>query len=259
MIFFTPKRLKWQLLCLLFISIGLFVPANTILANDSIHLYIDTSEGGTVSNFRLQSLKKYLRLKQCSIDEISYGNKIADGSKFEFIFTALQPSLPKQFVKIADLKIIHNEKLSGSIIVRGATGINNIANLAGVHIAFLSPESITGYQLQQNLFKAALINHSEDKITFTQTNLAAISLLLHKDVFAAAIATPLAKKWAETNDLIIVATSKEVKTGGLWVQQGVSSDIIDNCAKAFVQITKAEAGNQKLLRLFPAWLDSFTL
>ena len=224
-----------------------------------MRLYIQTSEGGDPSPFRIEKLKEYLHLKQCVIEEISSGNAVADSSKADFIFSPLQPSLPNQFVKLANINVINDEKLSASILVRGSTGIKNITNLAGVRIAFLSPESSTGYQLQQSLFEAADIVHNKENITFAETNLAAISLLLHQDVFAAGIATPLAKKWAEGNGLIIVATSKEVDVGGFWVRKDISSEIIENCAKAMLQITKSGEQNQKLLRLFPAWVDSFSL
>jgi len=163
------------------------------------------------------------------------------------------------FEKLSNIKIINNDKLSASVLVRGETGINSIKSLENVRIAFLSPNSITGYQLPSNIFQLANIIHSREKITFTQTNLAAVSLLLHKDVFAATIATPLAKKWAADNNLIIVVTSKEIEAGGLWVKKSLSAKTKENCSRAFTNLTKTGNINKKLIKLFPAWIDSFLI
>jgi hypothetical protein len=45
---------------------------------------------------------------------------------------------------------------------------------------------------------------------------------IHKNVFAAVIATPLVKKWAIANDLKIVATSDLVSAEVLLVNRNVS-------------------------------------
>ena len=249
--------------CLLIIGFIGFIFPTTSFAAEQLSLYIETTEGGDISKRRIEKFKNYLQLNQCPIEEITYGNKLAITSTSDFLFRPLQPSLPEvkpdPFVKLANIKIINDEKLSASILVRGSTGITNITSLDGVHMAFLSANSITGYKLPRHIFKQQGIVHGKEKITFSQTNIAAVSLLLHKDIFAAAIATPLAKKWAKANDLNIVATSKEVKAGGLWVDQNVSNEIINNCAKAFSQLGKNEVKNKKLLMLFPAWLERFSI
>ena len=237
------------------ITLCLLANTNNSLANESLSLYIDTSEGGHVSKRGTDRLVKFLNNNHCMVNQISSANKLSSKPNSSFLFTPIRQKLSKDYTKIANIKIINDEPLSASILVRGSTGINDISSLDGVRMAFLSPESITGYQLPQQLFKEANITHSKDRITFTQTNSAAASLLLHKDVFAAAIATPIAKKWAKSNDLIIVSTSSEVDTGGLWVNSKVPTKIADICTQTFILLNKIE--NKKLRTLFPVWLDGF--
>ena len=256
--FISNKNLNRYLFCLIIICNVWFFLTNTALANEQLSLYIETTEGSEPSKRRADKLKKYFHLKQCPIQKISYGNQAAASTNSDFIFIPLQPPLPDRFVKLADINIVNGEKLSASIVVRKSTAIKDVSNLDGIYIAFLSPDSVTGYKLQQRIFKDAGVAHDEKKITYALRNVAAVALLLHKDVFAAAIATPLAKKWAKLNGLLIVATSEEVEAGGLWVNQSVSTELIENCSKAFGQLSKKGINNKYLMKFFPAWVESFS-
>lgn len=235
--------------------IYLIVGTHTSFANESLNLHINTSEGGDVSTRKSQSLISYLTNNGCKIDSVSSKNSSLVPSKTGLVFMPLEQAAMEGYSKVADITIINDEKLSASILVRSSTGINNIKSLEDVHIALFSTESKIGYQLPQSLFDDVNITHSKEKITTVQTNLAAASLLLHKDVFTAVIATPLAKKWATSNNLTIVATSTAVGSGSLWVHKTVPHKAADACALAFSLLNKVN--DKKLLMIFPAWLNGF--
>jgi len=153
---------------------------------------------------------------------------------------------------------VNSEALSSSILVRGSTGITDLKSLQGVRIAYLSTESKIGFAIPQAMFKSIGLNHASDRITLTQTNVGAMSLLLHKDVFAAAIASPLAAKWAKANDLKVVAESEAVRAGGFFVKNSLSKLKIEKCQKAFISMSEKTRENKSLLRTFPAWIAGFT-
>lgn len=241
---------------LLLFSCLLLVTAN-LFAAESYNLYIDTREGGEISERRINLLKQYLQQNQCNITNVITDNNSAAKPSNGLIFSPLHMPPTEAATQLASIAIINGEPLAASILVKSATGIKDIKNLQGVRISFLSKQSVTGYQLQQELLVQAGVIHSEDKITYTGTHSAAASLLLHGDVFAAAIATPLAKAWAKANNLILVITSKPIQAGGLWATKNMPKDDSENCIKAFTKLTKTNLQEKKLLSLFPAWLDSF--
>ena len=233
----------------------LIVGTHTSFANASLSLHINTSEGGDISKRKSQMLIDYLTNNDCEITSITSENSNSIPSKASFLFLPLEQAVVEGYSKIANINVINDEKLSASILVRGSTGITNISSLEGVHIALFPTKSIIGYQLPQALFDDVNIVHSDERITSVQTNLAAVSLLLHKDVFTAAIATPLAKKWAASNDLTIVATSATVDPGSIWAHKTVPHKAANACAQALSLLNKAN--NKKLLMLFPAWVNGF--
>lgn len=224
----------------------------------SISMHMDISEGGEISSRRINNLIKYLKSNRCDVGRINYENKQPYEITEDIVFLPIQGQLAEGYHKQASLQIINNDALSGSILVRRNTGVNDVEALEGVRIAFLSPQSVTGFKLQEQLFKQHGVNFSEDKITYTQSNLGAISLLLHKDVFAAAIATPLAKNWLDKNALKIVASSPSVETGALWMKGSLDKQMIKNCRSAFLKLTTSNNKSKRLLKLFPLWLTGFT-
>jgi len=224
-------------LCLLLVGCCLLIVSKNSHGDQALSFHIDTSEGGDISTRRIESLKSYLQQNKCNVQHITTAKDAVENNKSHIIFSPLRTASDSNMKNLAELQLINDQPLAGSILVRSSTGIKNLQNLDGVHIAFLSKHSITGHQLQQQLFQQAGILHKEDKITLTQTHSAAAALLLHGDVFAAAIATPLAKKWAESNNLIIVSTSEAVTKGGLWAAQNLDDDSFNHCRKAFINLT----------------------
>ncbi len=233
----------------------LFIGTYTSFANEFLNLHINISEGGDVSKRKSQRLLDHLSNNGCKINSISSEIHTSIPLEASFAFLPLERDILEGYSKVADINIFNDEKLSSSILVRSSTGISNISSLKGVRIALFSSESKIGYQLPQALFNTANIVLNNKKITTVQTNLAAAALLLHKDVFAAAIATPLANKWAKSNSLTIVATSSTINPGNLWAHKTVPLDTANTCVQAFSELNKTN--DKKLLALFPAWVNGF--
>ncbi|MCP4411105.1 MAG: phosphate/phosphite/phosphonate ABC transporter substrate-binding protein [Gammaproteobacteria bacterium] len=232
---------------------------SNILAGEQPDFYIDATEGGEQNSRRIEKFKSYLLDNQCLIHNVTSKKEIAHTSSTGFVFSPLQHPISNEFKKILDIRTVDNIPLSGSIVVKASTGINELTSLAGVRMGFLSAESSIGYHLPNVMFKNAGVVHDPDKITFTDTNFAAITLLLHQDVFSSVIATPLAVGWAKTNGLHIVATTENVETGGIWVKKSISKGNVDLCIAALSKMNRKDRTFRKLLAVFPYWLDGFEL
>ena len=256
---------KYKTLVQLLVIFITLITQSYVCANESFSLYIDISEGGQLSKRYTERLKTYLQLNDCAIDTIvdtsadTNSNKTTSNNEFDsnFIFIPISKDLPNKYSKILDISIENDQQLSGSILVRKETGINNIEALKDIPIAYISESSLTGYQLQEELFKAVNIQHAKENITFAQSNEAAVSLLLHKEVIAVGVVTSLAKLWEKSNGLSIVATSKSVSLGGLWVNNNIDNQVVENCKKAFIMLPYSEQKYKKLMKLFPAWVERF--
>jgi len=248
------------LLCLL-LAIGswVFIPLSNIVAGEQPDFYIDATEGGEQNSRRIEKFKSYLHDNQCLINNVTSGKEIAPSSNAGFVFSPLQHPMSNEFKKVLDIRTVDNIPLSGSIVVKASTGIDALTSLAGVRMGFLSADSSVGYELPNALFKNAGVIHDPDKITFTDTNFAAITMLLHQDVFSSVIATPLAVGWAKANNLHIVATTKTMETGGIWVKKSISKENADLCIAALSKMTRKDRTYGKLMAVFPYWLDGFEL
>ncbi|MCW8827153.1 MAG: hypothetical protein OQK78_12100, partial [Gammaproteobacteria bacterium] len=76
-------------------------------------------------------------------------------------------------------------------------------------------------------------------------------MLLHSDVYAAVTAEPLAQRWAEYNNLSIVAVTDEVETGGWWMDRTLSEERMQRCAQALGRLDRSRH------KALPAWIDGF--
>ncbi len=244
---------------LLIIGCLLLYSTAVVQADPSMQLYIDGSEGGEQSGRRAAQLKKFFTENHCLITEITFSNELVITSDADFIFLPLKLPLLANYKKLLNIKTIDDIPLSGSILVKASTGIKDLQSLDGVRMGFLSPDSQLGYLMPQALFKQAGVIHDPGKITFTDTSFAAITLLLHQDVFSSVIATPVAIGWAKTNDLHIVASTEAMETGGIWVKNSIHGKQLTQCKKAFSRLKRGDRNFKKPLAAFPYWLEGFVM
>jgi len=253
-----------RIISLLIASGALFYSPLAINADPAMTFYIDGSEGGEQSARRIVQLKTYFADNNCVINNIILGKGPAPTADADLFFSPLKQtgpdqSRPAQFKKLLNIKTVDDIPLSSSVMVKASTGIKDLKSLDGVRMGFLSADSLIGYQMPKELFKAAGVTHDPAKITFTDTNFAAITLLMHQDIFSSVIATPVAVGWAKTNDLLIVASTEIVETGGIWAKSNIADEKLNSCTKALSQLNRSDRNLKKLLSIFPYWLDGFVL
>lgn len=226
---------------------------------NGLSLYINTQEGGDISDRRLNDLRDYFNKSRCNIQKVTAGDKLVVASAADIVFMPLNQDVTTPFQKVFNLGVVGDQPLSGSLLVRSSTGIRDITDLADVRIAFISPGSVTGFHLQEALLDDAGVVLQKDLVTFTRSHLGAMSLLLHKDVFAAGVATPLANKWAKANDLTIVAESQSVVAGGLWMKSTIADEQREYCKTSFKTLfeNKSDRKIKSLAKIFPAWMAGF--
>ncbi len=239
-------------LFLMFVSVSSY-------SQPSLRMYITTQEGANISPRTIANLISYLNQTHCYIDNVIASNGPLFLNNEALFFSAIETKTPTGYQKLLSVKVINNEELSSSVLVRASTGVNELKSLDDIHLAVMSDKSILGNVLALKLLVDAGVNISKEKTIVTDNNLASVSLLMHKDVFAAAIATPLANKWAEANSLHIIAQSEKVIPGGIWAHQDIDRDMLKACRKAFSSIRRDTRIGNKQLALFPAWVDSFSI
>ena len=95
------------------------------------------------------------------------------------------------------------------------------------------------------------IDENNSHFYFVGNHIGSAAALNHRDVQVAIIAEPLAKRWADHNQLSIIAVTEAVETGGWWIHKSISSDVKLQCTKALTQLKKSQH------MVLPAWIDGF--
>ena len=252
-----------RFIALAFTSLFLALFTSVSYSDNQLSLYFDDTEGGQISSKRFIKLKKHLNKSGCSVNQVIRASELTSERVLaDVIFIPLKASTTStsfdSLLYTEELKnsVVNSEPLTVSILVRGSTGISNLASLDGVKFAFVSPNSLLGYQIPNQLLRESGVKTSNNNITFTGTSLGSISLLLHKDVFATVIPTPLAISWAKANDLTVVAKTKAVEAGSVWFKKSMNKKHMKVCKKVFTQLHRNKS-NKRLAKLFPQWLNGF--
>jgi len=218
----------------------------------SITVSIDHDDGGRTGDRHIQNLLTALNENGCN-------TVLHDGSGDgygQLLFDSRPISIAKK--DRSDYRLIARAKtLEGKLSVRGAflvhasTGIEDLITLQGERIAFVGKRSWSGYRMPLQLLHDAGVKEQRDTFFYVGNHVGVLSMLLHSDVFVAVIAAPLARRWAEANDLSVVALTDEIETGGWWMRRDLLNEQIKNCAHA---LSKMERSQHKAL---PAWIDGF--
>lgn len=216
---------------------------------------INHDDGGKVSPRHGKKLLDALAREGC--DELVYtAANTPQTAAAQLIFDSAPVSSVVQsrpeYRLIARAKTLDGElTVKGAVLVYAARGISDLANLKGEWISFVGKDSWSGYRLPIAVLNEAGIDETTNEFYFVGNHVGSVSALLHKDVLIAIVAEPLAKRWAEPNELSIVAVTDEVETGGWWMHKSVSDDRAQRCAKALTQIEKTE------FKSLPAWIGGF--
>jgi ABC-type phosphate/phosphonate transport system substrate-binding protein len=237
---------------LLFPLFLLCLTANTSQASP-IALGIDHSDGGKAGKRHSDRLVKALAKAGCSTILQSRQN----GSLPQLLFDPRPVSVAGKglpnYRLIARARTLDGKQMvRGAILVHASTGIDDLKTLQGKPVAFLEKESWIGYLLPLKTLNDAGVTEQANTFFHVNNHTGTVSALLHNDVFVAITAEPLARGWAEANDLSIVALTEEVETGGWWAHKELPQGQAQLCAKALEGLKPADS------KALPAWIGGFT-
>lgn len=236
--------------CLLFI-----LPALVLAQQPAapITVTIIHDDGGKTSQRHLDSFLAAMQKGGCR----TVSSHRSSNSEAQLIFDPSPVSLTRPektaYKLIARAKALDGAlKVRGAIVVHAATGIEDLDLLKGKWIAFVGKKSWPGYRLPVKLLNEAGINEDNSPFYFVGNHIGAVAALLHRDVHVAVLAEPLAKRWAEQNQLAIVARTDAVETGGWWIHKNVSDNVAQQCTQALLRLNRSQH------KVLPAWIDGFT-
>ena len=267
------------------LSIGLLSSSFLVFGDPvktlSAELVIDVSEGGSESLRLQKKLTRYLADRNCPLQarvDSSFVSKdeSEDGSKGESADKANKKPIAAVFLplqrplKLAGstaksdpdltIKTLSSVNYSPAVVlVRSVTGVDNLSSLAHESLSAVTQQSISGYQDQMAMLTAAGVQQPNERLVFAGNHIGALSLLMHKDVFAAAVDFSVAERWAKSNGLQVIASGKKRTTGGVYFNKNATPDVKANCSKALLALSRDKQPGKSLLKLFPDWLKKLTL
>jgi ABC-type phosphate/phosphonate transport system substrate-binding protein len=243
----------------------------------SLSLYFNDSEGGDTSKRRTKKFLALINRNGCPVKTIDVASTTtsqlpeSEHDNYDIIYSSLLENTAESlgglgFTKQLEIVVINDAIVASSILVRSATAISDLSSLQGVRFAFSSKNSYLSYKAALKMLQREKVAVSSDKILFSYSDVASLTLILHKDVFATAIASPLANKWAEKNGLKVIAQSQAFEVGGVWIKNTVDHKLVENCAKAFIGVFLDKANDstsglsaevKSVRKFFPRWLAGF--
>jgi len=216
---------------------------------------LDLTEGGRLSSKATTQFEKHMAEQNCEltiVDETSLSLESLD-----LYFSVAEAGLaPTHLLPALTARTINDEPLTITILIKSSTNIDTLVSIQGERLGIISHKSFLGGEQAKRLLTDAGIRLHNSKIYQTENYFGAISLLLHGDVFIAAIPGPLASQWKEHNKLSIIAESKPFQLGELFINTSVTKSQRESCTQAFLSLSKANRRDKKM-DIFPAWLAGF--
>ena len=243
----TLPVISYVIFCLLLISSIQNVSAG------EMNLYLSPTEGGKLKPTNQTALVNYLSENEC---KISFTNSKANAH----LLLSLQSTIPGNYHPYLKIKTHANLPLNLSILVKSSRSVDHLDQLKGEPLAIIHPYSEIGFLSQYVELAAKGLSLEESPIFESGRYDGALALLLHGDVFAAAIPYPLAKKWKVKNKLNIIATSSSNEFPYLWIRSDIKElkqSTIKACSLAFVKMGTRNR-RDKRFSVFPLWLEGFS-
>ncbi len=219
----------------------------------ALSLSLDLTEGGRLRPKAISQFEKYMTQQACEIKVLT---KNALESDIYFSAQLNSPQSLPSYKPLMKAYAIDNHPLTMSILVKSSTNLEDLSSVQGERLAIMSHNSYLGGDLGKKLLTDAGIRLIADKIYETGNYFGAMSLLLHGDVFIAAIPGPIARRWQGHNKLSIIAESEVLSLGELLFKPSIPEPMIERCIKAFSSLSKIDHRDKKM-SIFPAWLAGF--
>ncbi len=234
----------------------LLVNSVSVLSSEhkSVSFNFETAEGGSFSETAVMAFEAYMAEQQCPahvvIDQ-------ADEASL-FLFSA-RPAHKENTVKYQNFLNVVTYKdlpLTSAILVHASTGIDSLESLKDARVGYISNASYMGYEVPVRLFSDAGVVIDKKKVYLTSSHDGAIGLLLHKNIFAAVLAGPLAHRWAKANSLKIVAESEPLDIGRVLISKSADPELAERCHAALVNLKRATRSDKRM-NVFPRWVEGF--
>ena len=251
----TKSRIYQAVALLLLLLLPFYLLLNQAVADLSpVTVSIDHDDGGRTSESYMEDLLTALNKNGCK--SVLYNDKGSNNA--QLLFDSRPVSITKKertkYRLIAQAKTLEGKlSVRGAFLVHASTGIENLITLQGERIAFIGKKSWTGYHMPMKSLQAAGVKEQINTFFYVTNHVGAVSMLLHSDVFATVTAAPLARRWAEANDLSIVALTDAVDTGGWWIHKSFSEDQIKRCSTSLSKLEPSQ------LKALPAWIGGFEI
>lgn len=220
----------------------------------SLQLRIDAAEGGRQSQTNITALEQYLGGLGCAV-RVMGEDDLGKADLFFNTRPAVQ-ALDDAYQRLVAPATWQDYPLTTALLVKSSTGISEARSIAGERIAFVSEHAYIGRTLPLQWLSEHGVGVLPESEYITGDYQGSMTMLLHGDVFSAAIAGPLASRWAEPNGLTVLYESEPQDVGYIWISKAVSSDIQQRCQLAF-QGLQRKSRRDKRMRLFPLWLEGF--
>ena len=219
---------------------------------------LDLTEGGRLSSKAISQFEKHMAKQGCELAIVAESSQDLESlENVDMYFSVDSAELRSTHLMPALIaKTINNEPLTVTILIKTSTNIDTLASLQGERLAIISHNSFLGGEQAKQLLTDSGISLDNSKTYETGNYFGAMSLLLHGDVFIAAIPGPLARQWKEHNKLSIIAESAPFQLGELFINKSMTERQRRSCTQAFLSLSKTNRRDKKL-DVFPAWLAGF--
>jgi len=227
------------------------------VSSEPLSFKLMVGEGGAQSSKAKLSFEAYMSESDCDV-KVSFVKDDINGSSLSFSAKPLLGMLidEKKYEPLVQVRTYKNYPLTSAVLVKASTGIKDLNSIEGERLSVISKSSYLGWERIQKLYSEANTELVNKDIYETGGYEGAIALLLHGDVFSAALPGPLARRWLTANKLIIVAESDELNIGEIRVKKALSEVKKHACKKALISLERANR-RDKRMSIFPAWVEGF--
>lgn len=240
----------------LLLWLALLLPWSGLAADEPLPAFIRQGDGGRTTLGARDTLAGALTAAGCPVQVALLGATDPPPAEAALVYdhaplTAGAP-LGAGFRPLAQaLTSSGATAVRGAVVVHQSVGLTSLTPLGGEPIAFVSPHSPSGYLAPRQLLDRRKVALQEERFVFVNDHVGALSMLIHRDVYAAVLAEPVAREMAAENRLVIVATTDPITTGGWWVREGLPAEEARACATALERLQP----EQRLA--LPQWIGGF--
>jgi len=217
------------------------------------NLYLDEFEGGKIKAHHQQTFIEYMANNNCQLT-------ITDKANHAQIMLAMDNTKPKTFNPWLTASTYQDTPLSLSVVVKSSRGLDNLAQLTGERIAIVHSLAQMGFLNEIGDLNAQGLDLNSSDVFESGRYDGALALLLHGDVFAAVLPTPLAMQWQTKNKLSLLANSATQQRPYLAIHESITLARADakQCEQAFLTLNE-NSKKAGLLSVFPLWVEGFEI